>query len=52
MTIAGLQDHKVITMARQAKLEVDALFKDVVGHDFDAVILPGGQPGSDNLAKV
>jgi protein deglycase len=52
VTIAGLQDEKEIVLARQAKLVVDALFSDVVGKDFDAVILPGGQPGSDNLAKV
>jgi putative intracellular protease/amidase len=42
VTIGGLQDQKVITCARQAKIEVDALFKDVVGKDFDAIILPGG----------
>lgn len=42
MTIGGLQDQNVITCARKAKLEVDALFKDVVDKDFDAVILPGG----------
>jgi protein deglycase len=52
VTIAGLQDEKTIVLARQAKLVVDALFSDVVGKYFDAVILPGGQPGSDNLAKV
>ena len=51
VTIAGLQDEREIMLARQAKLQVDALFKDVMGADFDAVILPGGQPGSDNLAK-
>ncbi|CAK5085695.1 unnamed protein product [Meloidogyne enterolobii] len=51
VTIAGLQDEKHITLARKAILQVDALFKDVAEKEFDAVILPGGQPGSDNLAK-
>lgn len=52
MTIAGLQDQPTIELARKAKLQVDALFKDVVSKDFDAVVMPGGQPGSDNLAAV
>ncbi|KAL7078131.1 hypothetical protein ACQ4LE_002200 [Meloidogyne hapla] len=51
VTIAGLQDEKHITLARKAILQVDALFKDIAEKEFDAVILPGGQPGSDNLAK-
>uniref|UniRef100_A0A183BMN0 PFK domain-containing protein n=1 Tax=Globodera pallida TaxID=36090 RepID=A0A183BMN0_GLOPA len=36
----------------KAKLHVDALFKDVLGEQYAAVVLPGGQPGSNNLAAV
>ncbi|KAL3111516.1 hypothetical protein niasHT_018291 [Heterodera trifolii] len=50
VTIAGLQDRAQIELARKAKLQVDALFKDVLDKQYDAVVLPGGQPGSDNLA--
>jgi len=50
VTIAGLQDEPTIQCSRNAKLNVDALFKDVQDQTYDAVILPGGQPGSNNLA--
>ncbi|KAF7632800.1 DJ-1_PfpI domain-containing protein [Meloidogyne graminicola] len=51
VTIAGLQDENTIICARKAKLHVDVLFKDIIEKEFDAIVLPGGQPGSDNLAK-
>uniref|UniRef100_A0A914HFH0 D-lactate dehydratase n=1 Tax=Globodera rostochiensis TaxID=31243 RepID=A0A914HFH0_GLORO len=50
VTIAGLQDQPQIELARKAKLHVDALFKDVLSEQYAAVVLPGGQPGSNNLA--
>jgi len=49
--VAGLQDEKTIKCAQGTSLNVDRLLKQVVDMDFDAVILPGGEPGSQNLAK-
>uniref|UniRef100_A0A914HID2 DJ-1/PfpI domain-containing protein n=1 Tax=Globodera rostochiensis TaxID=31243 RepID=A0A914HID2_GLORO len=50
VTIAGLQDRPQIELARKANLHVDSLSKDVLGEQYVAVVLPGGQPGSNNLA--
>uniref|UniRef100_A0A915CWS1 D-lactate dehydratase n=1 Tax=Ditylenchus dipsaci TaxID=166011 RepID=A0A915CWS1_9BILA len=49
--IAGLQDEKVIKCAEGTSINVDRLLNDVIAMEFDAVILPGGEIGSQNLAK-
>ncbi|ROT47636.1 DJ-1 family glyoxalase III [Candidatus Cardinium hertigii] len=51
VTIAGLQDDPMIICSRKTKLQVDSLFKEIAEHLFDAVILPGGQPGSHHLSE-
>lgn len=33
------------------KAKADALFEDVAGRDFDAIVLPGGMPGTSNLGE-
>lgn len=48
--IAGLQDQPTIICAKNTKLQVDRLLQEVLHLSFDAIILPGGQPGSDLLA--
>ncbi|CAD5217570.1 unnamed protein product [Bursaphelenchus xylophilus] len=50
VTIASLQNKPTIELARKLKINVDKLLNEVKDTEFDAVILPGGQPGSDNLA--
>jgi protein deglycase len=46
--IAGLHDNHV-TSARNVKVIPDTDIKTVKADDFDMIVLPGGQPGSDNL---
>ncbi|MBF0607535.1 MAG: DJ-1/PfpI family protein [Magnetococcales bacterium] len=47
---AGLGDG-VVTSARRIKIVPDMQIKDVDIERFDMVVLPGGQPGTDNLAR-
>lgn len=46
--IAGLHDGHV-TSARNVKVIPDTVIDTVKADDFDMIVLPGGQPGSDNL---
>ena len=46
--IAGLHDGPV-TSARKVKVIPDTVVDTVKPDDFDMIVLPGGQPGSDNL---
>lgn len=48
VVIAGLHDGHVAS-ARKVKVIPDELIGNVRADDFDMVVLPGGQPGSDNL---
>lgn len=45
---AGLHDGH-ITSARGIRVIPDAVIDDVKADDFDMIVLPGGQPGADNL---
>ncbi|RJQ55701.1 MAG: DJ-1/PfpI family protein [Nitrospiraceae bacterium] len=45
---AGLHDGAV-TSARKVRVVPDALIDSIRAEDFDMIVLPGGQPGSDNL---
>lgn len=40
-----------LTGSRKVKLMPDVLFEEVCGQAFDMIVLPGGQPGVDNLRK-
>ncbi len=46
--IAGLHEGPVAS-ARSVKVVPDAPIDTVKAEDFDMIVLPGGQPGSDNL---
>ncbi len=46
--VAGLHEGPVAS-ARSVKVIPDALIDTVKADDFDMIVLPGGQPGSDNL---
>ena len=46
--VAGLHDGH-ITSARTVRVIPDTTIETVQADDFDMIVLPGGQPGSDNL---
>jgi 4-methyl-5(b-hydroxyethyl)-thiazole monophosphate biosynthesis len=48
VTVAGLHSGP-IESARRVKVVPDTTIEMITSDDFDMIILPGGQPGSDNL---
>lgn len=50
VTIAGL-DRKAPSGAHGVKVQTDILLDDVKSSDFDMILLPGGLPGAEYLAK-
>lgn len=50
VVIAGLLGKTPVTCSRKTVLVPDAALSDVKNAVFDAVVLPGGQPGSNTLA--
>ncbi len=48
VTVAGLHSA-LIESARHVKVAPDTTIDTITADDFDMIILPGGQPGSDNL---
>jgi protein deglycase len=48
VTIAGLHEGPV-TSARKVRVLPDTVIDTIRTGDFDMIVLPGGQPGSDNL---
>lgn len=49
--MVSIMGTKEIMGAHKIKLEADALFEDVDYSDADMLILPGGMPGTTNLAE-
>jgi 4-methyl-5(b-hydroxyethyl)-thiazole monophosphate biosynthesis len=45
---AGL-DAEPVVASRGTRLLADTTLDEALAHDYDMVVLPGGQPGSDNL---
>jgi 4-methyl-5(b-hydroxyethyl)-thiazole monophosphate biosynthesis len=50
VTVAGLGDG-FVTGSRGTRILPDDNLANVVDEDYDMVVLPGGQPGADNLNK-
>jgi 4-methyl-5(b-hydroxyethyl)-thiazole monophosphate biosynthesis len=48
VTLAGL-DSGALRGSRNVMLMPDSTLDDVLDDDFDMIVLPGGQPGTDNL---
>lgn len=48
VVIAGLHEGPV-TSARRVRVLPDTVIDTIRPEDFDMIVLPGGQPGSDNL---
>lgn len=49
VTIAAVGGSRTVTSARKVNVVADALAEELDYADYDAVILPGGLPGVDNL---
>lgn len=49
VTVASVHDSKNITAANGCKIEADVLLPEVVGIQYDAIVLPGGMPGAEHL---
>lgn len=49
-TTAGL-DAQPVKASRGTVLVPDTTLADALKHSFDMIVLPGGQPGADNLAR-
>lgn len=47
---AGLDEEGSVTGSRGTRLLPDITLDEALERDYDMVVLPGGQPGSDNLA--
>jgi len=50
LALAGLSS-KYVTGSHQMKIETDCLIDDIKQQELDALILPGGMPGSKNLRE-
>jgi 4-methyl-5(b-hydroxyethyl)-thiazole monophosphate biosynthesis len=50
VVVAGVKRGELVG-SRNVRLLPDKLLEDVKDQDFDMVVLPGGQPGVDNLRK-
>ena len=46
---ASVSDSLEVQSNHGVRIKADALFADVADRDFDAIVLPGGMPGVDNL---
>ncbi len=46
---ASLTAHRQVKASRGVQLVADVALEDVMFDDFDMMVLPGGQPGTDNL---
>ncbi|MDO8827636.1 DJ-1 family glyoxalase III [Methylophaga sp.] len=46
---ASLTEHQQITASRGVRLVADTTLEQVMDDEFDMLVLPGGQPGTNNL---
>jgi 4-methyl-5(b-hydroxyethyl)-thiazole monophosphate biosynthesis len=51
ISIVSIEDTIVVTGAHDIAIEADLHINDISASDIDALILPGGMPGSDNLNR-
>ncbi|MFT2110877.1 DJ-1 family glyoxalase III [Marinomonas sp. 2405UD68-3] len=51
VVVASIHESKTICAARGSKIEADELLTDVQDSMFDAIALPGGMPGAENLRE-
>lgn len=47
--MVSITEDKLVLGSHQIKVVTDKLLKDIEAHNYEAVIIPGGMPGSSNL---
>jgi protein deglycase len=50
VTVASTETETVVTCTRDVRLVADAALDDLGSHEYDAIILPGGEKGAQRLA--
>ena len=48
---ASIHDKRIVRSAHGIRMEADALFADVKDESYDAIVLPGGGEGTENLKR-
>ena len=48
---ASMHDSRAVMAAHGISMEADALYADVAEDDYDAIVLPGGGKGTENLKR-
>jgi 4-methyl-5(b-hydroxyethyl)-thiazole monophosphate biosynthesis len=51
VVVASIESRRMLTAARGTRLTADAMLVDVLAQTFDLIVLPGGMPGVEHLAK-
>ncbi len=51
VTVASVMPQKNVVASRGVKLEADCLIKECAVKPWDAIVLPGGMPGSEHLSN-
>lgn len=49
--LASIETETLVNATREIRLVADAPLADLLGEDFDAIILPGGENGAERLAQ-
>ena len=50
VTVASVETETLVNATRDIRLVADAALADMLGEEFDAIILPGGERGAERLA--
>ena len=51
VTMASIYDSQEVTSAQEVTIKTDSILKNVNIMEYDAIILPGGQPGTTTLGQ-
>lgn len=51
VTVASVSGSKIITASRGVRIESDVLISECITQIFDAIAIPGGMPGAENIGN-